>query len=108
MRGMRLARAWGLLGSKAGSWSDEFFAQARREFFAWRNFNFVLEARVVGENDIVARAVAEETDDAGVSAVENADDAAFGALTIGVAVRGVEFWRPRGRRAWRHRWPRAE
>ncbi len=40
----------------------------------------MLHAGVVRKDVVAARTVTEEADDAGMSAVENADDAAFGAL----------------------------
>jgi hypothetical protein len=51
----------------------------------------VLHANVVGENDVDARAIAEKTDDARMGAVENANDAAFGALSSGKAADTLEF-----------------
>ncbi len=51
----------------------------------------MLEARVIGEDHIIARAVAEEADNAGMRAVENFYDAAFCALTVGVSGALLEF-----------------
>ena len=85
MRGMRRARGdvaiaaisrRGRTRAREGRVSREL----RRQLVAGQDFDGVLHARVVGKDVVAARTVAEKADDARVSAVENADDAAFGAL----------------------------
>ncbi len=44
-----------------------------------------MDARVVGEHLIAVRAVAEEADECGMFALDNLDDAAFGAAVVAAA-----------------------
>lgn len=41
----------------------------------------MLNARIVGQDDVAARGVAKQTNDGGMSAIEDANDASFGALS---------------------------
>ena len=50
------------------------------ELTATRDLDFVLDASVVGQHHVALRAVSEQANDRGVRAVENPNDAAFGAL----------------------------
>jgi hypothetical protein len=61
----------------------EFFAERGGELIAGRDFDFVVDAGVVGKNDVVAAAVTEEADDGGVNTGENAHNAAFSAAGAG-------------------------
>jgi hypothetical protein len=69
----------------------EFFAERGSQLVAGRDFDFVVDARVVGQNDVVAAAVAEEADDGRMSAAEDADDAAFGAARSSEAADFLDF-----------------
>jgi len=51
----------------------------------------VLDANVVRQDDIPLGAVAKQTDDGGVRAVEHSNDAAFGALGAGDAAQALDF-----------------
>ncbi|HXN86374.1 MAG TPA: hypothetical protein VN867_09890 [Candidatus Binataceae bacterium] len=64
----------------------QFFAQSRGQLVAGRNQYLVQDARIVGENDVALRAIAEEADERGVLALDNLYHAAFGA-----AVRAAAF-----------------
>src|SRR5215472_13572200 len=59
--------------------------EAGRQLIARRNFDFMLHASVVWQDNIAARAVSKQAYDGGVCATENADDAALGSLTAGDA-----------------------
>jgi hypothetical protein len=65
-------------GSRRGQ--TEFLGELWRQLVAGKYFDGVLHAGVVRHDVITARTIVEESDDAGVSPAENADDAAFGAL----------------------------
>src|ERR1700735_1913004 len=64
----------------------QFLAQSRGQLVARRNQDFVQDARVVREDNVSLRAVAEESDQRGMLAFDNLDHAAFGA-----AVRAATF-----------------
>ena len=55
------------------------FAESGRKFFARGHFDFVLDARIVRNDDAAARRIAEEANDRRVRARDDAEDAAFGA-----------------------------
>ncbi len=57
-----------------------FFPKRWCQLFARRNFDFVLDANVVRQDDIPSRAIAKQTHHGGMRAAENSDDAAFGSL----------------------------
>jgi len=56
-----------------------------------RDFDFVLHSRVVREHGVAAGAVAEKSDDAGMSASEHPDNAALGTLGFAGAVEATEL-----------------
>ena len=56
-----------------------------------RDFHLVLDASVVRQNDIALAAVAKQTDDGRVSAVEDSQDAAFRALSAGDAAQTLNL-----------------
>jgi hypothetical protein len=56
-----------------------FGIRCRSAFFAWRNYDFLQDAGFVWAHYVTIAATMENADDGGVSAIENADDAAFGA-----------------------------
>ena len=79
-------RRYGLVaGSRLRPSVAKFFAQCGRELVARRNDDFVLHARVVRQDDIAVRAVAEKADDGGMLALDDLDDAAFGAAIVAAA-----------------------
>ena len=51
----------------------------------------MMDAGVVGENDVVAATVTEEADDGGVRAAEDADDATFGAAGASEAANFLDL-----------------
>jgi hypothetical protein len=79
-----LARAFFFAGKK-------LFAKGGREFFTGGEFDFVLDAGIVGDDDAAARGVTEETDDGGMRAGDDAEDAAFGAAGSGGAAQAGNF-----------------
>src|SRR5215469_4431111 len=57
-----------------------FLRESRRQFVSrWNNY-FVLDARVVGQNNVSIHAIAKQTDDGRMGAAQDPQDAAFGAL----------------------------
>jgi hypothetical protein len=56
------------------------------------NFNFVLDANVVWQDDITLAAVTKQTNDRGVRAVEDSEDAAFGALRTSDAAQALNLY----------------
>jgi hypothetical protein len=70
---------------------SELLRQARRQFVAAGDLNFVLDANVVWQDNIVLSAVAKKTDDRGMRAVEDSNDAAFGALRASDAAQTLNF-----------------
>src|ERR1700730_8095550 len=64
---------------------EQLFAESGRKFFPRWQFDFVLHAGIVGNDDAAARGVAEEADDRGMRARDDAEDAAFGAAGTGRA-----------------------
>ena len=68
----------------------EPLAEGGRELFTRRNDDFVMHSRVVGKNHVATRAVAEETHDGGMCAMENAEDTAFGSLCAGGAADALD------------------
>src|SRR5439155_5249919 len=63
-----------------GATEAEFFPETRSELIAARDFNFVLDANVVRQDDVTLAAVTKQADDGRMSTVENSQDASFGAL----------------------------
>src|ERR1700744_1120606 len=51
----------------------------------------MLQPRVIWKNHVIARAVAKKSHNAWVRAPENADNASFSALTIGLTATSLEF-----------------
>ena len=70
---------------------NKLLTESGREFFAGRKFDFVLNARIVGNNYTAARGVTEEADDGGMRASDNADDAALGAAGTGRTAEAGNF-----------------
>lgn len=80
---------------------EELLAESGREFIAGRKLDFVLNARIVGDDDATAGSVAEQTNHGGMSASNDANDAAFGTASArdsaetgdfsddGIAMHGV-------------------
>jgi len=64
---------------------EQLFAESGREFLTGGKFDFVLDAGIVRDDNAAARSVAEETDDGGMRARDDAEDAAFGAASAGCA-----------------------
>jgi len=62
---------------------EQLFAESGRKFFAGRQFDFVLDAGIVGNDNAAARSVTEEADDGRMRAGDDAEDAAFGAASAG-------------------------
>ena len=58
-------------------------AESRREFFAGRELDIVLDPGIVGNDDAALCGVAKQTDDGGMCPADNADDATFGAAGAG-------------------------
>src|SRR2546430_3009114 len=56
---------------------SEFLGEAWRQFMPCRNFHFVLHTSVVRQHDIVARAIAKQTNEGGMRAVQDSHDAAL-------------------------------
>jgi hypothetical protein len=69
----------------------ESLAKSGSQLIAGRDFDFVMDARVVGQDDVVAAAVAEKADYGRMRAAEDADDAAFGAARAGEAANSLDF-----------------
>jgi hypothetical protein len=69
----------------------KLFAESGRKFFAGGQFDFVLDAGIVGNDDAATRGVAEEADDGGMRARDDAEDAAFGAAGSGDAAKAGNF-----------------
>src|SRR5216684_1254229 len=81
-------------GSNAGfirAAEAELFPEARCQLVAARDFNFVLDANVVRKDDVCAGAIAKQTDDRRMSAVEDSQDAAFGTLSAGDAAQTLNL-----------------
>ena len=57
MRGMRYCASAGIFRIERWIVRYEFFAQRQRKFFARRDFDFVVQARVIGQDHVVVRAV---------------------------------------------------
>lgn len=70
---------------------EELFAQSGRKFIAGGKLDFVLDARIVRNDDAAAGSVAEQADDGGVGAGNDAKDAAFGAAGAGHATEAGDF-----------------
>jgi len=70
---------------------DELFAEGDRKFFAGGQFDIVLDAGIVGNDDTTAGGVAEEADDGRMRAGDDAEDAAFGAAGSGDATEAGNF-----------------
>jgi hypothetical protein len=64
----------------------EFLAKIGRKFFARRNQHFVRDARVIGQNVIPVRAVAEKSDERGMLPHDDFYDAAFCATVSAAAL----------------------
>ena len=56
---------------------SKLLPQFGSQLFAWRNRNFMRNARVVGQNDVAVRSVAEQADDRHMFALDDLHDAAF-------------------------------
>src|ERR1700735_3529824 len=69
----------------------QFLAQSRGQLVAGRNQNFVQDARVVREDNVSLRAVAEESDQRGMLALDNLDDTAFGAAIRSATLDTAEY-----------------
>src|SRR5271156_4475864 len=67
-----------------------FFFQLGQEFLAWRNYDFVQDARVVGMHGIALRAVAEKSDDRRMLALDDLHNAPVGAAIIAAALDARE------------------
>ena len=59
---------------------SEFLGEAWRQFMPWGNFHLVLHTSVVRQHDVSARAIAKQTNEGGMRAVQDSQDAALGAL----------------------------
>lgn len=70
---------------------EKLFAESGRKFFAGGQFDFMLNAGIVGDDDAAAGGVAEETDDGGMRARDDAEDAAFGAAGSGGSAEAGDF-----------------
>jgi hypothetical protein len=70
---------------------EELFAESGRDFVAGREFDFVLNARIVGDDDATAGSVAEQADDGGMSASNDANDAAFGTASARESAEARDF-----------------
>ena len=67
-----------------------FFFQLGQKFLAWRNYDFVENARVVGMHGVSLRAVAEQTDDRRMFALHDLHDAPIRAAVIAAALDARE------------------
>jgi hypothetical protein len=74
-----------------GRSGEKLIAKGGRKFIAGREFDFVLDARIVRKNGSAAGSVAKKANDGGMSAAENADDAAFGATRAGSSIEALNF-----------------
>ncbi len=63
----------------------QFLAEIGAEFVSRRDEDFVMDAGVVREHLIAVRAVAKQADESGMFALDNLDDAAFGAAVVAAA-----------------------
>jgi hypothetical protein len=70
---------------------EELFAQSGREFVAGRELDFVLNARIVGDDDATAGSIAKQANDGGMSASNDANDAAFGTTSAGESAEAGDF-----------------
>src|ERR1700735_1057982 len=73
-----------------GRLRPQFLAQSRGQLVTRRNQHFVQDARVVRENDVSLRALAEEADQRGMLALDNLYHAAFGAAVRAAALDTAE------------------
>src|SRR5258708_5911215 len=69
----------------------EFFPEARGEFAASGDFNFMLDANIVWKDHVCAGAITKQTDDGRVSAAEDSKDATFGTLRAGDAAQTLDL-----------------
>src|SRR5579864_1883905 len=74
----------------SGTRHAQFLLQSRSQFVTGQNFDFVLNARVVGQHYVVARTIAKEADNGRMRPVENAYDAPFGALRSGKSAYALD------------------
>src|SRR5260370_20508383 len=58
----------------------QLFSKRRCEFIAWRNFYLMLNAGVVGKDNVSTRPVAKQANHGRMRAIENAHDPAFRSL----------------------------
>ena len=70
---------------------EELLAKSGRKFVAGEEFDVVLDARVVGDNDSATRDVAELPDDRGMRAADDADNAALGTSRAGLPAEASDF-----------------
>ena len=68
-----------------------FPAQRGRGFFARRNFDLMLDAGVIREDDGAANSIAKEADNRGIGAPENPQDAAFDTAACSGGSRAQQF-----------------
>src|SRR5258708_25628044 len=68
-----------------------FFPKRWCQLFARGNFDFVLDANVVRQDDIPARGITKQAHHRGMRATENSHDAAFGSLRSGEASHAAEL-----------------
>jgi hypothetical protein len=82
---------WSCAIRRSGGRQAEFLRELRSQLVAGKNFDGVLHTGVVGQDVVAALAEAEEADDTGMGAVENANNAAFGALRAGACAGAKDF-----------------
>jgi hypothetical protein len=70
---------------------EELLAESGRDFVAGRKLNFMLDARIVGDDDRTAGGVAEQANDGGVSASNDANYAALGTASAGKSAKTGDF-----------------
>src|SRR5438477_6706705 len=68
-----------------------FFSECCGQLVARWNFHLMLNAIVIRKDNISARPVAEQSDDAWMSSIENPDDTAFGAFPVRPRRHSAEF-----------------
>jgi hypothetical protein len=71
--------------------AGKLLAQSGRKFVAGGQFDFVLNARVIGGDNASAGRVAEKTDDGRMSTPDDADDPAFGAARARETAKASDF-----------------
>src|ERR1700674_1219916 len=83
---VQFRHSWNALRTRAVLFRElmlPFSSQRWRQLFAGRNFDFVLDADVVRQDDVSSRAIVEQADHGKRRAAENSNDAAFGPLRPG-------------------------